>query len=91
MRILTLSAYYPPYTYGGYEIRVGDIMDGLSQRGHEIRILTTKPDFALRAIPKDFPYPVIRRLHSPARKLRHFMYSADSKIFARSRGLLSSV
>ncbi len=80
MRILTLSAYYPPYTYGGYEIRVGDIMDGLSQRGHEIRILTTKPDFALRAIPKDFPYPVIRRLHSPARKLRFFDWLTTRKL-----------
>ncbi len=57
MRILTISAFYPPYTYGGYEIRIGDIMDGLSARGHKIHVLTTKPDPALKAVPKSFPYP----------------------------------
>jgi|GEM_PF-550686 len=70
MRILTISAFYPPYTYGGYEIRVGDIMNGLSARGHEICVLTTKPDHSLKAAPKSFACPVIRRLHGPSRKLR---------------------
>ncbi|HQC22032.1 MAG TPA: glycosyltransferase family 4 protein [Anaerolineaceae bacterium] len=70
MRILTISAFYPPYTYGGYEIRVGDIMNGLSARGHEICVLTTKPDHSLKAASKSFACPVIRRLHGPSRKLR---------------------
>ncbi len=70
MRILTISAFYPPYTYGGYEIRVSDIMNGLSARGHEICVLTTKPDHNLKAASKSFAYPVIRRLHGPSRKLR---------------------
>lgn len=70
MRILTISAFYPPYTYGGYEIRIGDIMDGLSARGHKIHVLTTKPDPALKAVPKSFPYPVVRRLNCPSRKMR---------------------
>ena len=70
MRILTISAFYPPYTYGGYEIRIGDIMNGLSARGHEICVLTTKPDQNLKAASKSFSCPVIRRLHGPSRKLR---------------------
>jgi len=80
MRILTLSAYYPPYTYGGYEIRVGDIMDGLSCRGHEIRVLTTKRDLSLEVASKNFPYTVVRRLHSPARKLRFLDWLTTRKI-----------
>ena len=70
MRILTISAFFPPYTYGGYEIRIGDIMDGLSARGHKIHVLTTKPDPAMKAAPKSLPYPVVRRLNSPSRKMR---------------------
>lgn len=70
MRILTISAFYPPYTYGGYEIRVGDIMNGLSARGHEICVLTTKPDHSLKAASKSFACPVIRQLHGSSRKLR---------------------
>ena len=70
MRILTISAFYPPNTYGGYEIRVGDIMNGLSARGHEICVLTTKSDHNLKAASQSFAYPVIRRLHGPSRKLR---------------------
>lgn len=69
MKILTISAFFPPYTYGGYEIRVGDIIDELSRRGHEIRVLTTKPDRALKAAANSFPYAVIRRLHGPGRKM----------------------
>lgn len=70
IKILTISAFFPPYTYGGYEIRIGDIMDGLSARGHKIHVLTTKPDPAMKAAPKSLPYPVVRRLNSPSRKMR---------------------
>jgi len=80
MRILTLSAYYPPYTYGGYEIRVSDIMDGLSRRGHEICVLTTKRDLSLKVASKNFPYPVVRRLHSPARKMRFLDWLTTRKV-----------
>lgn len=45
-------------------------MDGLSVRGHKIHVLTTKPDPAMKAAPKSFPYPVVRRLNSPSRKMR---------------------
>ena len=69
MRILTLSAYYPPYSYGGYENRVRDVMDGLAARGHEVTVLTTKPDTAMQATPIEFTYPVIRRLHGVRKAL----------------------
>ncbi len=39
-------------------------------RGHKIHVLTTKPDPAMKAAPKSFPYPVVRRLNSPSRKMR---------------------
>lgn len=45
-------------------------MDGLSVRGHKIHVLTTKPDPAMKAAPKSLPYPVVRRLNSPSRKMR---------------------
>ncbi len=72
MRILAISAYYPPYSYGGYEIRVSNIMDALSARGHEICVLTTKPDPAIKTAQIDFPYHVRRVLHGASRKMRFF-------------------
>ena len=70
MRILTISAYYPPYSYGGYEIRVSNIMDALASRGHELCVLTTKPDPTMKAAHSDFAYPVRRVLHGASRKMR---------------------
>lgn len=72
MRILTISAYYPPYSYGGYEIRVSDIMDALASRGHALCVLTTKPDPTMKAAHTDFAYPVRRVLHGASRKMRFF-------------------
>jgi len=70
MRILTISAYYPPYSYGGYEIRVSNIMDELAARGHALCVLTTKPDPTMKAAHTDFAYPVRRVLHGASRKMR---------------------
>lgn len=69
MKILTISAYYPPFSYGGYENRVRDVMEELVSRGHQIRVLTTKPEKALEVTPIKFPYPVVRRLHGTRRVL----------------------
>ena len=41
MRILVLSDLYPPYYIGGHEIRCKIIADGLSEKGHEVHILTS--------------------------------------------------
>lgn len=71
MRILTISAYYPPYVYGGYEIRVSNVMDELARRGHEICILSTHADTNLVVDPQNFAYPVQRVLHGASRRM-HF-------------------
>jgi len=42
MRILFLSHLYPPYYIGGHEIHCKDVADGLSQKGHEVFVLTSK-------------------------------------------------
>src|SRR5690606_4860400 len=69
MKILTLSAYYPPFSYGGYENRVRDVMDGLAARGHQVNVLTTQPDKTMHADPIGFPYPVVRRLNGTRKAL----------------------
>jgi glycosyltransferase involved in cell wall biosynthesis len=42
MNILILSAFYPPYHAGGYELRCKEVVDGLIQRGHTIEILSNR-------------------------------------------------
>jgi glycosyltransferase involved in cell wall biosynthesis len=42
MRILVLSELYPPYHKGGHEIRFKVLADGLSERGHDVFILTSR-------------------------------------------------
>ena len=42
MKILVLSDLYPPYYKGGHEIRCKIIADGLSEKGHELYVLTSK-------------------------------------------------
>jgi glycogen(starch) synthase len=41
MRLLVITANYPPYQKGGYEIRCKEVIDGLISREHEIFILTS--------------------------------------------------
>jgi len=41
MRILLLSAFYPPYVIGGWEQLVEDINQDLQARGHEIQVVTS--------------------------------------------------
>jgi glycosyltransferase involved in cell wall biosynthesis len=42
MRILALSNLYPPYYLGGYELGCQQVMEQLSQRGHEVTVLTSR-------------------------------------------------
>ncbi len=41
MKILIVTNLYPPHFLGGYEIRCAQVAEALSQRGHEVRILTS--------------------------------------------------
>jgi glycogen synthase len=44
MRILFLSAFYPPYEIGGWEQLVQELAEGLAKLGHEVTILTSSPE-----------------------------------------------
>jgi hypothetical protein len=41
MKILVISARFPNYHFGGYEIRVKNIIDDLHKRGHQIIVITS--------------------------------------------------
>ncbi|HUY35236.1 MAG TPA: glycosyltransferase family 4 protein [Pirellulales bacterium] len=43
MRVLALSNLYPPDVIGGYELCCRQVVDGLLQRGHDVRVLTSAP------------------------------------------------
>jgi glycosyltransferase involved in cell wall biosynthesis len=38
-RILTLTSWYPPHHFGGYELSCHDVMTRLAARGHDVRVL----------------------------------------------------
>lgn len=71
MKILAISAFHPPDHSGGFELRVKEILDGLAQRGHMVRLLTNLPEkTGFREDPQN-QYPVMRRLHNRF-NARHF-------------------
>jgi glycogen synthase len=41
-RILTITNWYPPHHYGGYELSCFDVMTRLSARGHDVRVLCSE-------------------------------------------------
>jgi glycogen(starch) synthase len=63
MRILAISAYYPPYHSGGYELRCKNIMDALADRGHAVLALTSQSGAGSQSPSPDAAYVVSRRLH----------------------------
>lgn len=42
MKVLIISNYFPPNYVGGYELYCKDVADSLVERGHEVRVLTSK-------------------------------------------------
>ena len=42
MKILIVSNLYPPYYVGGYELRCALAAEGLYQRGHDVKVLTSR-------------------------------------------------
>lgn len=64
MRIMSISANFPPYHLGGYGIRVGKIMDGLASRGHDVLLLTTRARKVRKLGLDRSGYPIYRRLHN---------------------------
>lgn len=68
MKILTISARYPPFHAGGYELRCKNIMDELHKRGHKISVLTSEQGKEYHHAGEDInPYPVHRCLSSRVR------------------------
>jgi len=64
MRILVISAYYPPNHFGGYEIRNRDIVDALYRRGHQISVVTSRRTTRAVSSCQTSPYEVFRVLHA---------------------------
>lgn len=64
MKILTISAHYPPYHSGGYGIRIKNIMDGLAERGHKILVLSTQAEKYVQSGDGKQNYPIERILHN---------------------------
>jgi glycosyltransferase involved in cell wall biosynthesis len=42
MRVLLVSNLYPPYYVGGHELVCREIVEALTERGHEVRVLTSR-------------------------------------------------
>jgi glycosyltransferase involved in cell wall biosynthesis/GT2 family glycosyltransferase len=49
LRILTLTNWYPPHHFGGYEVMCQGVMSRFNERGHEVRVLCGDERFADRA------------------------------------------
>ena len=41
MKILVITNLYPPYYVGGYELACRDVVEGLKDRGHKIKVITS--------------------------------------------------
>ena len=64
MKILVVTAHYPPYHFGGYGIRIKNILDELSGRNCVIRILTTRPEKKISSDSQKTSYLIVRELHN---------------------------
>jgi glycosyltransferase involved in cell wall biosynthesis len=60
-KILVITGRYPPYHFGGYEIRLKDIVDTFASRGYEILVLSSRKEARSRKSPA-ISYPVSRKL-----------------------------
>ena len=63
MKILVITARFPPDHLGGYGLRIKEIMDGLFERGHKIEVLTSVSDRRGTIENQSSAYPVHRKLH----------------------------
>ncbi len=60
-KILAISAFHPPDHTGGYEIRIKDVLDGLSYLGNYVKVITTKPN-RKTSLPVELSQYPIRRV-----------------------------
>ena len=89
MRILAITAFYPPHHQGGYELRCKDVLEGLQQKGHVICVITNQvapeisseeePFYVLRVLSlKSSGGNVFRRIHSDKQDLKKIEKIIDS-------------
>ena len=90
MRILAITAFYPPFHHGGYELRCKEVLEGLHQKGHEICVITDQvasrissekeePFYVLRVLSlKSSGDNVFRRIHSDKQDLKKIEKIIDS-------------
>lgn len=63
MNILAISSRHPPYHFGGYELRIKNILDEFHLRGHTLSVITTIPEKDPGMKIETSAYPVYRKLH----------------------------
>ena len=63
LKILAITARFPPYHLGGYGIRCKDVFDDLIRRGHTILVITSEKEKNPKLSNLRFEYKVIRKLH----------------------------
>jgi glycosyltransferase involved in cell wall biosynthesis/SAM-dependent methyltransferase len=72
-RILTITSWYPPHYFGGYELSCFDVMRRLLDRGHDVRVLCGDERLAGAAIPDT------RHEQRVYRELRPHLWEASSR------------
>lgn len=72
IKILAITARYPPYHLGGYEIRCKNILDELARRGHKIRVITSIKETSSKSYVQTDNYKIFRKFHI-RKKARHFI------------------
>lgn len=90
MKLLVITAFYPPFHQGGYSLRCKDVLEGLRQKGHEICMITNQvaskisseekePFSVLRVLSlKSSGGNVFRRIHSDTKDLKKIEKSIES-------------
>ncbi len=61
-RILTLTNWFPPHHFGGYEVLCDDVMTRLAARGHQVEVLCSDERLPDVADGSPGPFPVHRQL-----------------------------
>lgn len=64
MKIFVITANYPPYHFGGYELRCKNVIDELTRRGHKCLVITSQKETRLGFHHELAPYQIIRYLHA---------------------------
>lgn len=68
MRILVLTAWYPPHHLGGYELSCRDVVERLRARGHEVEVLCSDERIGAEPVPAPGDVGVHRTLRVHARQ-----------------------